>query len=34
MVNLSFHNEYVKNFSMQIFTGIMGSQGDQGTPLF
>jgi len=34
VVNLPYHNEYVKKFSMQIFTAVMGNQGDKGTPLF
>ena len=34
MVNLSYHNEYVKIFSMQTFTAVMGNQGNKGTPLF
>jgi len=29
MVNLSYHIEYVKNFSMQIFTAVMGNRGDK-----
>ena len=34
MVNLPYHNEYVKNFSTPIFTAVMGNRGDKGTPLF
>jgi len=34
MVYVPYHNEYVKSFSTQIFTGVMGNQGDKGTPLF
>jgi len=34
MVNLPYHNEYVKNFSTPIFTVVMGNRGDKGTPLF
>jgi len=34
MVNLLYHNEYVKIFSKQIFTAVMGNRGDKGTPLF
>jgi len=34
MVNLPHHNEYVKKFSTQIFTAVMGNRGDKGTPLF
>jgi len=34
VVNLPYHNEYVKIFSMQIFTTVMGNRGDKGTPLF
>jgi len=34
MVNLPYHNEYLKIFSTQIFTAVMGNQGDKGTPLF
>jgi len=34
MVSLPYHNEYVKNFSVQIFTAVMGDQGDSDTPLF
>jgi len=34
MVNLPYHNQYVKNFSTQIFTAVMGNRGDKGTPLF
>jgi len=33
MVNVPYHNEYVKIFSTQIFTGVMGNRGDKGTPL-
>ena len=32
MANLPY-NEYVKIFSMQIFTAVMGNQGDKDTPL-
>jgi len=31
MVNLPYHNEYVKIFSTQIFTAVMGNRGDKGT---
>jgi len=34
MVNLPYHNKYVKNFSTQIFTAVMVNRGDKGTPLF
>jgi len=34
MVNLSYHNEYVKIFSTQIFAAVMGNRGDKYTPLF
>jgi len=34
MVNLSYHNEYVKKISTQIFTAVMGNRDDKGTPLF
>jgi len=34
MVNLPYNNEYVKIFSMQIFTAVMGNWGDKGIPLF
>jgi len=34
MVNLPYHNEYVKIFSMQIFTAVMGNQGNKGIPNF
>jgi len=33
MVNLLYYNEYVKKFSTQIFTAVMGNRGDKGTPL-
>jgi len=33
-VNLPYHNEYVKIFSTQIFTAVMGNQRDKGIPLF
>jgi len=33
MVNLPYHNECVKSFSMQIFTAVMGNLGNKGTPL-
>jgi len=34
MVNLSYHTEYVKIFSTEIFTAVVGNRGDKGTPLF
>jgi len=34
MVNLPYHNKYVKIFSMQIFTAVIGNQGNTGTSLF
>jgi len=34
MVNLPYHNDHVKNFSMQIFTAVMGNRGNKGIPLF
>jgi len=34
MVNVSYLNEYVKKFSTQIFTAVIGNQGDKCTPLF
>jgi len=34
MVNLPYHNEYVKILSTQIFTAVMGNRGDKSTPLF
>jgi len=34
MVNLSYHNEYVKILSVQSYTAVMGNRGDKGTPLF
>jgi len=34
MVNLPYHNEYVKKFLMQIFTAVMGNRVDKCTPLF
>jgi len=34
MVNLPYHNEYVKKLSTQIFTAVMGNRGHKGTPLF
>jgi len=34
MVNLPYHNEYVKFFSMQIFTAFMGNRGNKSIPLF
>jgi len=34
MVNLPYHNQYVKKFSKQIFTAAMGDRGDKCTPLF
>jgi len=30
---LAISNEYVKIFSMQIFTVVMGNRGDKDTPL-
>ena len=34
MVNLPYHNEYVENFSTQIFTAVMGNRDDDDTLLF
>jgi len=34
MVKCHILNEYVKIFSMQIFTAVLGNWGDKGTPLF
>jgi len=34
MANLPYHNEYVKIFSTQIFTAVIGNRGNKGTPLF
>jgi len=34
IVNLPYQNEYVKIFSMRIFTAVMGNRGDKSTPLF
>jgi len=34
MENLPYHNNYVKKFSTQIFTAVMGNRGDKDTPLF
>jgi len=34
MVNLLYHDECVKKFSMQIFTAVMGNQGAKCSSLF
>jgi len=34
MVNLPYHNEYVKKFSTQILTAVMGNRSDKAAPLF
>jgi len=34
MVNLPYNNEYVKKFSTQIFTTVMGNRGDKRLPTF
>jgi len=35
MVNLPYHNEYVKIFSTHIFfTAVMGNRGGKDAPLF
>jgi len=34
MVNVPYHNEHVKIFSMQILTVVMGNRGHKGIPLF
>jgi len=33
MVNLRYHNEYVKIFSTEIFTAVMGNRGNKGFPI-
>ena len=34
MVNLPYHNEYVKKFSTQILSAVMVNRGDKGAPVF